>query len=85
MTGVQTCALPISKCDMTGYRGRIGVYEIMRITPALKRAIAKNRPAEEIKETALKEGMRTLRISATQYVLDGVTSMSEMTKVSFDI
>ncbi len=74
-----------SKCDMTGYRGRIGVYEIMRITPALKRAIAKNRPAEEIKETALKEGMRTLRISATQYVLDGVTSMSEMTKVSFDI
>lgn len=79
----EPCGCP--QCDMTGYRGRIGVYEIMEITPQLKRVIAKNRPAEEIKETALNEGMRTLRMSATQYVLDGITSISEMTKVSFDI
>ena len=40
---------------------------------------------EEIKEEALKEGMHTLRMSATDYVLDGTTSFSEMVKVSFDV
>lgn len=73
-----------NQCDMTGYKGRIGVYEIMEITPKLKRVIAKNGAAEDIKEVALEEGMHTLRMSATRYVLDGVTSISEMTKVSFD-
>ena len=73
------------KCDGTGYKGRIGVYEILEMTPALKRIISKGGGAEEIKEQALTEGMRTLRMSATEYVLDGTTSVSEMIKVSFDI
>ena len=38
-----------------------------------------------VKEEALKEGMHTLRMSATDYVLDGTTSFSEMVKVSFDV
>ncbi len=74
-----------SKCDNTGYKGRIGVYEIMEITPDLKRIIAKGGTAEEIKEQALSEGMSTLRMSATRYVMDGITSVSEMKKVSFDV
>ena len=69
----------------TGYKGRIGVYEILEMTPDLKRIISKGGGAEEIKDQALKEGMRTLRMSATEYVLDGITSVSEMIKVSFDI
>ncbi len=73
------------KCDGTGYKGRIGVYEILEMTPDLKRIISKGGGAEEIKDQALKEGMRTLRMSATEYVLDGITSVSEMIKVSFDI
>lgn len=73
------------KCDHTGFRGRIGVYEILEMTPKLKTIISKNGGAEEIKEQALKEGMRTLRMSATEYVLDGTTSVNEMMKVSFDI
>lgn len=73
------------KCDGTGYKGRIGVYEILEMTPALKRIISKGGGAEEIKEQALTEGMHTLRMSATEYVLDGTTSVSEMIKVSFDI
>ena len=72
-------------CDNTGYKGRIGVYEIMEVTPDLKRIIAKNGTADEIKVCALREGMNTLRMSATRYVLDGITSVSEMKKVSFDI
>lgn len=55
------------------------------MTPDLKRIISKGGGAEEIKDQALKEGMRTLRMSATEYVLDGITSVSEMIKVSFDI
>ena len=73
------------KCEHTGFKGRIGVYEILEMTPKLKTIISKNGGAEEIKEQALKEGMRTLRMSATEYVLDGTTSVNEMMKVSFDI
>lgn len=74
-----------TKCDSTGFRGRIGVYEILEMSPRLKTIVSKNGGAEEIKEQALKEGMRTLRMSATEYVLDGTTSIGEMMKVSFDI
>lgn len=73
-----------SKCDNTGYKGRIGVYEIMRMSPRLKTIISKRQGADAIKEQALQEGMYTLRMSATEYVLDGTTSFDEMIKVSFD-
>ena len=73
-----------SMCDNTGYKGRIGVYEIMEVTHDLKYIIARGGNADEIKECALKEGMSTLRMSATRYVLNGITSVSEMKKVSFD-
>ena len=74
-----------SKCDNTGFKGRIGVYEIMQITPKLKTIISKREGADILKEEALKEGMHTLRMSATDYVLDGTISFSEMVKVSFDV
>ena len=73
-----------SKCERTGYKGRIGVYEIMRMTQPLRRIISQRLGAEAIKEQAIKEGMNTLRMSAASYVLDGTTSFSEMVKVSFD-
>lgn len=72
------------KCDGMGYKGRIGVYEIMEMTPKLKTLISKGGNADEIKELALSEGMHTLRMSASEYVLDGTTSYNEMMKVSFD-
>lgn len=71
-------------CDNSGYRGRIGVYEIMEVSNDVKRIIAKGGDADMIKEAALKNGMNTLRMSATRYVLDGITSVSEMIKVSFE-
>jgi Type II secretory pathway, ATPase PulE/Tfp pilus assembly pathway, ATPase PilB len=73
-----------SKCENTGYKGRIGVYEIMKMSPRLKTIISKRQGADAIKEQALQEGMYTLRMSATEYVLDGTTSFEEMVKVSFD-
>lgn len=79
----EPCGCP--QCDGTGYHGRIGVYEILEMTPKLKNIISKNGGADDIKEQALKEGMHTLRMSATEYVLDGITSVSEMAKVSFEL
>ena len=74
-----------AKCDNTGYKGRIGVYEIMTMTPALKTMISKREGAERIKEQAMEEGMRTLRMSGSEYVLDGTTSFAELVKISFDV
>ncbi|MDD6811430.1 MAG: ATPase, T2SS/T4P/T4SS family [Lachnospiraceae bacterium] len=83
ITVYEPCGCP--KCDGTGFKGRIGVYEIMEVTQPLKNIISKNGNAEDIKEKALEEGMHTLRMSATEYVLEGITSIEEMIKVSFDL
>ncbi len=71
-------------CNNTGFYGRIGVYEIMPVSPQLKEAISKRTGAEEIKQIALREGMDTIRMSATRYVLDGITTIDEMKKISFE-
>lgn len=83
VTIYEPCGCP--KCDGTGFKGRIGVYEIMEVTQPLKNIISKKGSAEDIKNKALEEGMNTLRMSATKYVLEGITSVQEMMRVSFDI
>jgi len=83
VTIYEPCGCP--RCDGAGFRGRIGVYEIMEVTQSLKSIISKNGSAEDIKKKALEEGMSTLRMSATRYVLEGITSVQEMMRVSFDL
>ena len=73
-----------AKCDHTGYKGRIGVYEIMKLTPSLKKIISKREGADVLKDKAIEEGMRTLRMSGSEYVLDGTTSFAEVVRISFD-
>lgn len=73
-----------SMCSDTGFRGRTAVFEIMEITPELKRIIATQGTTENIKKTAIDQGMNTLRMAAAQYVLSGVTSLPELLKVSFE-
>ncbi len=70
------------KCNGTGYFGRIGIYEIMEMTSHLKQIVAKSLGTKELEEEARKEGLRTLRDNAAAYVLDGMTSISEMLKVA---
>ena len=72
------------KCSQTGYAGRIGVYEILRITPKVKNAIHQGKSTDEIRDVAISEGMRTLQNSAANLVLQGVTSMNEMLRISFE-
>ncbi len=83
VTIYEPCGCP--RCEGTGFRGRIGVYEIMEVTQPLKTIISKGGTAEDIKNKALEEGMNTLRMSATKYVLEGITSVQEMMRVSFDL
>lgn len=71
-------------CNGTGYYGRIGVYEILEMSPEVKRLINKHANAEEIKEQALKDGMQTLRMSATKLALSGITSFQEILSVSYE-
>lgn len=70
-------------CGGSGYRGRIGVYEIMPVTNSLKRVIAAGENADKIEQTALKEGMKTLRQSAIQDVIDGITTIDEVKRITF--
>ena len=72
------------QCGDTGYYGRIGVYEIMEVTPALKRIISRGEGTEAIRDQAIKDGMHTLRMSASEYVQEGITSVTEMLRVSFE-
>lgn len=72
------------KCGHTGYAGRIGVYEILRITPQVKNAIHQGASTDEIRDVAMSEGMRTLQMSAAKLVLQGVTSMNEMLRIAFE-
>ncbi|MGN0419558.1 MAG: GspE/PulE family protein [Acetatifactor sp.] len=72
------------QCDQMGYKGRIGVYEILEMSPTLKKIISKGGDADQIKDQAIQEGMHTLRMSASEYVLNGITSIHEMMRVSFD-
>jgi type IV pilus assembly protein PilB len=71
-------------CNETGYFGRIGIYEIMPLTPALKELISKKGNALMINNLALSEGMKTLKTSVLEKVLHGITSISEMKKILFD-
>ena len=72
------------QCDNLGYKGRIGVYEIMVITEHMRETISSRATVGQIKQEALAEGMHTLHMSGTEYVLDGTTSYSEMMRISFD-
>jgi type IV pilus assembly protein PilB len=67
-------------CAGTGYRDRIGVFELMRITPEIKRLIVGWATQEELQRMAVSQGMRTLRDEAIQLISDDVTTISEVVR-----
>ncbi len=66
------------ECRMTGYRGRIGVYEILTLSPDMKQAISDNTDVAKIRDLAYREGMKPLRISGAMKVAAGVTTLAEV-------
>lgn len=71
-------------CNNTGYKGRIGVYEIMPVTNALRIKIAAGSRADQIKEVAVSEGMHPLSESATRLFLEGTTSFKEALRITYE-
>jgi type IV pilus assembly protein PilB len=69
-------------CAETGFKGRVAVYEVMAVTETLKEFILNGASATEIKREAVREGMSSLRRSALDKLLDGVTTLSEAYRVS---
>ncbi len=70
------------ECRMTGYRGRTGIYEVMLLSPAIKRLVSSQPELGKIREQAYKEGMKSLRISGAVKVATGVTTFDEVLKVA---
>ena len=72
------------KCGQTGYAGRIGVYEILTVTPRIKNLIHSNATADEIRDAAVAEGMDTLRVNSLKLVARGITSFQEAMRITFE-
>ena len=72
------------ECGGSGYHGRIGIYEIMPLSAKLKSVISRGGLPEEIEKTALEEGMKTLRMQAISYALQGITSVEEVKRVTYE-
>jgi type IV pilus assembly protein PilB len=65
-------------CSGTGYQGRIGVYELLRITPEIKRLVVGWATQDELRRLAERQGMRSLREEAINLVAEDVTTVSEV-------
>ena len=65
------------ECRMTGFLGRIGVYEILPLSPEIKHAIATGAELAKIQDLAIKEGMKPLRISAAMKIAAGISTLEE--------
>ena len=69
-------------CGFTGYKGRIAITEVMPISPQLRDMILKGATSDELRETARKEGMRTLREDAIIKLKKGITTVEEVLRVT---
>lgn len=71
-----------SHCMGTGYRGRTGIYELLLVDDSIRSLILNNSDSNTIKREAIKRGMHTLRIDGSRKVLDGVTTIEEVLRVT---
>ncbi|MBW1698457.1 MAG: type IV-A pilus assembly ATPase PilB [Deltaproteobacteria bacterium] len=69
-----------SECTGTGYKGRVGLYELMAVTEEVAKAINANVPEDQLRRVAIQEGMTTLRDAGLEKIRQGVTSVEEVLK-----
>lgn len=70
------------ECRETGYLGRAGVYELLPMTEAIKSHVTESTDVSRIRVNAMKEGMRTLRLSGAQKIAAGLTTIAEVIRVA---
>jgi type IV pilus assembly protein PilB len=71
------------ECNGTGYKGRMAICELLDLTDRIREMILEKRSTSEIKKAAREDGMRFLRESAVERVMEGVTTLREINKVTF--
>ena len=69
-------------CRMTGYKGRIGIYEIMPLSSEIKRLVGSRAELDRLRAQAMREGMKSLRIAGAKKVAAGLTTIEEILKVA---
>jgi len=70
------------ECRMTGYLGRIGLYEILLMSPEMKKRVTPSTDLAVLRELAYREGMKPLRVSGAMKIAAGVTTLDEVMKVA---
>ncbi|MFZ2199153.1 MAG: type IV-A pilus assembly ATPase PilB [Thermodesulfovibrionales bacterium] len=70
-------------CNNTGYKGRVALYEVMPVKDELKELILEGASSAELKKSAIRLGMKSLRMSGLTKVAEGVTTIDEVLRVSF--
>ncbi len=71
-----------SRCGQSGYKGRIGLYEVMTVSEEIRKLALARAPAPEIAELAVRQGMRLLRDDGIEKVRNGLTSIAEVMRVT---
>ena len=69
-------------CSQTGYKGRLAVYEVMVLSETLREFVLNGASSAEIRKEAVREGMKTLRRSSLSKLMEGVTTLSEVFRIS---
>ena len=91
MTEADAATIPFYKsvgcdqCNHTGYRGRIGIYEVMKVTDKVKRLISSRSPIDQIREAALSGGMISLGEDGLAKVKSGITTPEELIRVVTEV
>jgi len=70
------------ECRRTGYQGRVGIYEILLMSPELRKHVTTTTDVVRVREVAYREGMKPLRISGAMKVAAGTTTLDEVIKVA---
>jgi type IV pilus assembly protein PilB len=78
-------AVGCDQCNHTGYRGRIGIYEVMRVTDKLRRLIASRAPEEQVRDAAIAGGMVSLGEDGLAKVKSGITTAEELLRVVAEV
>jgi type II secretory ATPase GspE/PulE/Tfp pilus assembly ATPase PilB-like protein len=77
-------SLGCEKCSGSGYKGRLGIHELMEGTPEIKQLIKKNATSHDLAVMSVEQGMTTLKQDGIQKVFQGLTDISEVRRVSIE-
>ena len=69
-----------ARCNNSGYKGRVGIYELLIVTDEIRDCVAAEQSADEIRDVARNQGMTTLRESGLKLIFDGITTIDEVVR-----